>query len=376
MFSFWEKSTLLKSDIVVAGAGLTGLMTALRLSEKYPKKDIVVLEKGPIPSGASTRNAGFACFGSLAELVAMENETSLDHVMALVEKRIQGLHDLRHTLGDENIEFIPTGGGEGILQGWTDPYPHIEKYNDAFEHLNGMRPFYADIDFPQKAGWNSEFLTRYIHNSGEGMIDTGKMMFALWKRCAQQGIRILTGWTLLGYEIQTEGVEVKTTEGTFFTKALALCLNGYSGPFLADEQVNPGRGQVLVTAPLPELQFKGIFHLAEGYVYFRNVGSRILLGGGRHLDKSGETTLHEGVTEKIQKYLEDLLYKFIIPNRKAPIEYRWSGIMGFGEPRKPYCKQVSARVFAAGRLQGMGVALGTRLAFDLVDKMEESGMLS
>lgn len=68
--SYWERKTYFSNvDFTVVGAGIVGLNCALKLREKYPKSSIAVLERGLLPKGASTKNAGFACFGSVSELL-------------------------------------------------------------------------------------------------------------------------------------------------------------------------------------------------------------------------------------------------------------------------------------------------------------------
>ena len=71
-WSYWEKSVFGgHRDVVIIGAGITGLNAALNLKIAKPKLKITVLEKGVIPSGASTKNAGFACFGSISEILSV-----------------------------------------------------------------------------------------------------------------------------------------------------------------------------------------------------------------------------------------------------------------------------------------------------------------
>ena len=68
--SYWEQNTWLNDiDVAVVGSGIVGLCCAIRLKERFPEKKIVVFERGQLPSGASTKNAGFACFGSTSELL-------------------------------------------------------------------------------------------------------------------------------------------------------------------------------------------------------------------------------------------------------------------------------------------------------------------
>lgn len=73
MVSVWEKETFFApQDIIIAGSGFVGLWSAFYLKKRNPKLKITIRDKGIIPTGASTRNAGFACFGSLTELLADE----------------------------------------------------------------------------------------------------------------------------------------------------------------------------------------------------------------------------------------------------------------------------------------------------------------
>jgi len=69
--SYWEYKTWFDNiDFAVIGSGIVGLNCALALRKKHPRSKIVIFERGMLPSGASTKNAGFACFGSLSEILS------------------------------------------------------------------------------------------------------------------------------------------------------------------------------------------------------------------------------------------------------------------------------------------------------------------
>ena len=76
----------------------------------------MILEKGILPQGASTKNAGFACFGSLSEIIDDLKTHSEEEVIQLIEKRWNGLQLLRKNLGDSVIDFKPYGGYELFLK--------------------------------------------------------------------------------------------------------------------------------------------------------------------------------------------------------------------------------------------------------------------
>ncbi|MCB9063498.1 MAG: FAD-binding oxidoreductase, partial [Halobacteriovoraceae bacterium] len=108
----------------------------------------------------------------------------------------------------------------------------------------------------------------------------------------------------------------------------------------------------------PQLPLRGCFHYDRGYYYFRNIDNRILLGGGRNLDKQGETTDEFGTTPLIRNALLRLLKEVILPGREVAVDSWWSGILGVGSRKAPIIRQVSPHVVAAVRLGGMGVAIG------------------
>ena len=106
--SYWEKELYFKDlDFVICGAGIVGYSAALELREKYPSAKITIIERGYLPTGASTKNAGFACFGSPSEILDDMKTTSIEDITTLVQKRFHGLELLLERCGSENIDFLP-----------------------------------------------------------------------------------------------------------------------------------------------------------------------------------------------------------------------------------------------------------------------------
>ncbi|MCS6834103.1 MAG: FAD-binding oxidoreductase, partial [Flammeovirgaceae bacterium] len=129
MLSFWESTHFTSYDYVIVGGGIVGLSTALALREKKPDATILVLERGIFPSGASTKNAGFACFGSLTELLADLRQSGEQATLSLVEKRWKGLQMLRKRLGDAAIDFRNYGGYELITEKQQAALDEISRIN-------------------------------------------------------------------------------------------------------------------------------------------------------------------------------------------------------------------------------------------------------
>jgi glycine/D-amino acid oxidase-like deaminating enzyme len=230
--------------------------------------------------------------------------------------------------------------------------------------ITGEKETYEVVD-EQITSFGLKGITHIIKNKSEGQLNAGKMMQAFFRKATELGIIIANGVDVLDYKEEGNGVVLNTSWQSIKVKKLLLATNAYTTKIENSLDIKPARAQVLITTPIPDLKIKGAFHYDKGYYYFRNVGERLLLGGGRNLDFEGETTTEIALTQKIQSRLEQLLSEKIIPGIKYEIENRWSGIMGLGSNDKsPIVKAISPNIYCAVRLGGMGVALGTLVGRD------------
>lgn len=364
-FSYWENKIWFSDiDFTIIGSGITGLNCALSLRNRFPKAKILILERGMLPNGASTKNAGFACFGSVSEILDDLKSHSEEEVVALVQQRVKGLELLRKNLGDQNIGFKNFGGYELFLE---KDKPLYEECFQKKEKINALlMPLFKETVFTEeknKFGFGN-LQPKLIFNKYEGQIDTGKMMSALLQKVYSEGIMILNRTNVQEFAETGDQVEIKTEQFTVKTKKLLLATNGFSQQ-LGIKTVRPARAQVLITKPIENLRIKGTFHLESGYYYFRNIDNRILLGGGRNLDFETEETTVMEETEMIQTELKRMLRETILPETEHEIDYSWSGIMGIGKQKKPIVKQVSENIYCGVRLGGMGIAIGSLVGREL-----------
>ena len=113
MISIWEKESFFSpQDIVIVGNGFVGLWSAFYLKKKKPDLKITIVDRGIIPTGASTRNAGFACFGSLSELMGDSRIMGADKMLELVAMRYKGLQRIQKYFSKKDIDFDLCGGYE------------------------------------------------------------------------------------------------------------------------------------------------------------------------------------------------------------------------------------------------------------------------
>lgn len=365
--SYWEyKSWLSQVDFTIVGSGIVGLNTAIFLKERFPNAKVLILEKGVLPQGASTKNAGFACFGSISEIISDLKTHSQQEVFELVKQRFEGIQLLRELVGDKTLNLQIQGGHELFLNTQQELFEQcleqMAEVNRFLSPIFGKAPFSKTSN---QFGFQN-IKEDYITHKFEGQLDTGNMMLALLKKATSLGVMVLNSIEVLEFADEKSKVAIHTNNFEFHTKNLFLTTNGFAKQFL-NEDVKPSRAQVLVTKPIKDLHIKGTFHFDEGYYYFRNIDNRILLGGGRNLDFKTEETSEFGQTELVQQELERLLREVILPHTPFEVDRRWSGIMGVGQLKKPIVKQLSNQVFCGVRLGGMGVAIGSLVGRQLAN---------
>lgn len=370
-FSYWERTAFIdNADVIIIGSGLVGLSAALHLKKQRPTLKVTVLERGFLPTGASTKNAGFACFGSASEVLASLKKSSADEVLKMVDYKWRGLQRLRQNLGDNDIDYRQHGGYElffddeaGLADNCVDQIGYLNKLlKDAIGSANVYSAADAKI-----ADFGFKGVSRMIYNPFEGQLHTGKMMRTLLNKVTNPGVLVLNDCEILKIENSDNHIELVTSQGNFKTNKVILATNAFASQLFPELKVIPGRGQVLVTKPIPGLKLKGTYHFDEGYYYFRNIDNRILFGGGRNLDFKTEETWEFGQTDAVKNQLATYLKEVILPGQHFEIDYWWSGIMGFGDAISPIVKQVEPNIFCAVRCNGMGVAMGSLVGEEVAE---------
>ncbi len=360
MKSIWELETIYRiRDVIIIGSGFTGLWTAISIKEKYPEKSVLIIEKGTVPTGASTKNAGFACFGSLTEIISDSEKMGWEKTLHLVKIRFEGLRKIQNYFPANKIDFEMCGGYE-ILNN-DESLQKLEEVNSQLKTITNLDKTYSVCNEKIKVFGlgKTEIL---IENPMEGSLHSGKLLMKLLEKCHELKVEFLFGTEVLKVSESKDFAEIQIAEDLVLKGEKVIhCTNAFASKFLKNDEIIPARGQILLTEPIENLKLKGTFHYDEGFYYFRNLGNRVLLGGARNQDFETEKTTSFETTEFLQNHLENFLKTVILPNQNTKIEMRWSGIMAMGTEKSPIVKQLSERQFCAARLSGMGVALAPKI---------------
>ena len=355
--SYWEsKGWFENTDALIVGGGLVGMNAALELQSLHPNWRIVLIDRSDI-GGASTRNAGFACFGSPTELLEDWQILGREKTIDLVKMRWGGLTELRRQWGDDALGYRDCGS----LEAFTNPESFkqclavLPEMNEALSPIFGETPF-TTLDSSALADSGLNNVCGVISSPLEGDLDVAQMNRAMQRELFSRGIDVIGGVTVQRLRENGLAWRIETDQGDLEAKKVLVCNNAWASELL-DIDVQPAPNAVVVSQPLHRLKLKQTIHHDRGYVYAREVDGRLLIGGGRHWDCRDDH-------DRIQRLL-DWAQKHIVGAESIQIDHHWIGQLGVGTHRMPVIDELKPGLFAGVRLGGMGVAIGSEVGRQL-----------
>jgi glycine/D-amino acid oxidase-like deaminating enzyme len=373
-FGYWTASSVFAAyDVVIVGGGFTGLCAGITLLKNAPKLRVAILESELLGTRASSRNAGFVCFGSASEIQRDVEIHGTEQVQTLLRLKLKGVKVLIEYLKTRKTSYHRAPAYELLMSDFPEAR---EKALDSLEPLNKV--FHTAIGvsdyFKQNPALSKQYglpgLGEVISMKYEAQVNPANVVAALTLLFKNLGGIFINGCTALQYHRNHDKIVVQTTFGELKANHLVIASNAFAPILQPKLNIQPNRAQVLVTSPLAKMPFKGNYHINFGYLYFRNVeGNRLLLGGARNVDLLTEQTAELGLNSEIQAWLVDFLQSKLLQGVPHTIEAQWSGIMGFGSELFPTHEEVEEDVFMAAGMNGMGTALGPALGYETAMKI-------
>lgn len=248
-----------ETEIVVIGAGLTGLWTALFLKELQPSLDVAVVEQQTAAFGASGRNAGM-----LSETVDHSHGLAIQHFgrgegARLARLGARNVADLLAWLAARKIgcEYEPTGR---LMVALTPV--HLEESRAAIEladslGLGGYR--FLDRDAIQ-AEVHSPLYLGGMAVAGGGILNPALLVEGLRREAIRLGVRIFEQSRVTRLEEQGTGVVVSTADGRVMARRAVLATSAYSHQLLPrlTRHFIPLYDYVMVSEPLTPVQWEAI----------------------------------------------------------------------------------------------------------------------
>ncbi len=354
------------ADVVVMGAGFTGLNAALALAEAG--RDVVVLEAEQPGWGASGRNGGFCCLGGAkagpdqilrrfgeAETAAYyrAERAAVDHVEALLDRH--GIAADTHSDGETLLAFRPKD---------------IQVLDEVAEDMRRWQQVECEL-LPKEAlaerGLSSPEFHGALTTPIGFALNPMKYALGLAQAAVGAGVRLFGQSPVIAMD-RADGMHRLSTErGCVRAKTLIIATNGYSSDDLPREMAGrylPVQSNVLVTRPLTddEIAAQGwsthqmCYDTRHLLHYFRLMPDKRMLFGLRGAMKT--TPKAHDQTRAIAR----ADFERIFPAwRHVETPHFWSGLLCLSRGLLPYAGPVPGmdNAFTALAYHGNGVAMGS-----------------
>jgi glycine/D-amino acid oxidase-like deaminating enzyme len=356
-------------DAVVIGAGICGVSAAYTLEKEGLK--VALIDSRSIASGATGRNAGFILQGTAERYNRAIEVMGHTKAKAIHSWTILNHERMAQVIKEHNIDCDYQQAGSLQLAGSKQEEEELL----VSAELLKKDGFEAEV---RRANDMPEAYRRAGFQMGVFLPKDGELHPARFVRGMAKVLKqtmIFEHTKALQIEDDNDGVCVHTEKGSIRAEIAIVCTNAYTNqlfPQLSD-WIDPVRGQMLTTAPLPRL-FPHPIYADHGYDYWRqDRKGRIILGGWRNLDPDAEIGFDEILNPEIQQNMTKFLTVF--PSlEQLDVTHRWSGIMGFSKDGLPILGGIpsyQATLIAAG-FTGHGFGFGW-LAGESIAKLSLEG---
>lgn len=347
----------LTADVVVVGAGYTGLSAALELAEAG--LDVIVVEAETVGWGASGRNGGHVCADFTKSMEALQKELGSDAASVAWD------------LGNETTRLV----GErvekyGIDCDLTWGYLHAADKRSHIDDLKAMRDEAASWgydgmtliegqDLRDRVGTQSYHAA--LHDPRSGHLHPLNFCKGLARAAVAAGARIFERSRVerLDYGETGPKARVETARGSVTADYLVLAGNAYlreTAPFLY-RRLMPVGSYIIATEPLGENRARALIRENEAIANMRFIVDYYRLSADHRMLYGGRAT-YSGIEPKdLGGFVRPRMLAVFPQLEDAKIDYVWGGYIGITVDRMPHVGRLGPRCYFSQGYSGHGLAM-------------------
>ena len=339
----------LNVDVVIVGAGFSGVATAVELCERGYK--VALVESNRIGWGATGRNGGQIIGGYGSDPSAFSSSIGSEGVKIVESMGSECVQIIKERIEKYNIDCDLKGGycEVGLKKRHLKSYREWAAEDSAIQILdqNEIKEYV-----------NSDLYLGGYYREDWGHIQPLNLCIGEAKAAEVMGAKIFeqTQITRITYG---ENPAVHTDKGSIRANHVILCGNAYMGnlvPYL-DARVLPATSCIIATEPLSDEQLQqtmvrdvAVCDSRTALDYYRLSADKRLLFGGL----SNYTGLEPS---NVQAIMHAKMTKVFPSLKNTRIDYSWSGSMGISVRRMPQIGRIkNSNVLYISGYSGHGVA--------------------
>ncbi|MGN8108697.1 NAD(P)/FAD-dependent oxidoreductase [Paraburkholderia sp. 22098] len=359
------------ADVVVIGAGFTGLSAALALGKRGAS--VTVVDAGRVGGGASGRNGGQVNTGVAQDFVALAAQLGIERASACYRAFADAVDTVERLIREEQIDCDYLASGKLKLASKPHHLAHLEKTADLIR-----RTVDTDIELIDGERIRSEVQSDSFHGGllqrHGGQMHMGKFTVGLAEAAVRRGAKLYENAAVTSIVKDGGAHRVVTTRGEVRAKQVLIATGpSRHGPFgWYRRRLAPVGSFIVVTEPLPPELLAKVLPNRRAYTttrlmhnYFRvTPDSRLLFGGRARFTASERPS-----DAKSGRILQQGLAAMFPMLSSARIDYCWGGLVDISADRLPHAGQHDGIYFSMG-YSGHGTQMSTHMGQVMADVMD------
>jgi glycine/D-amino acid oxidase-like deaminating enzyme len=360
-------------DVVIVGAGFTGLTTALLLARAG--RSVLVLDSHEIGHGCSGRSGGMCgpSFHKLGHsgLIKQYGETK---AWALMQEGLNTFEHFVSFIKDEQLDCDLQMAGRFRGAASAKDFDNLCATSELLSQKIGLK--YHAVE---RKNQGEEIGTDLYHGGVVYERDAGvhpyKLTLELARKAREAGVRILEHHKVEGVRADTPQKQVLVKGANITTKDIVIATNGYTGPEFQSlrRRLIPVTSGVVATPDLgpekireltPKLRMHGGTHRLV-FWYRPTPDGRRMIFGGRVMDPHNRP-------KRISADLMSMARTVFPQLHGIDVEYCWHGQVAYTFDHAPHLGQIDGLHYAMGYC-GSGVTRSIYFAHQLSRKILRQG---
>lgn len=318
-----------QADVVIIGAGFTGLSTALELRRQG--LSVVVLEAHTVGFGASGRNAGHLTPTIGKDLPTLTKMYGRERVAALVHLAETAISHTENLIREHGIDCEYEAVGNVIAAVHERQYRNLDRAAEAAAAF-GIRGELLEPPEMQRRGLPPAFTRGYLEPHG-GILHPGRYVRGLCTAVLAAGAAVHESSAVASIE-EGDPAVVRTTQGSVRCRYVVLATNAYT-PMLGRLRYSGVRlhVQLFRTAPLSETHLaavgwpgrEGIYTAHEMLESYRLTADNRIVGGAKTVRAAFGNAMLDDVDSGVAAELECVFRQRFPEICDVPVTDHWGG---------------------------------------------------
>ena len=371
--SYWESTTTTstykyeklqkntQTNIVVIGAGYTGISCALSLAKHY-NEDVILLEAGHIGWGSSARNAGFCCIPpSKMSVSKMIKKLGKEETKKFFKNTIEGSNYTKDLINEYNIDCDLTGDSNYEVAPHPSYFNTIKEEALIYRNEFGIETkVYSQGEFNEIGHTGKEQFGALSYKPGFA-INPLKFLLGLAEQAKNAGVKIYQKSKVNKIEKNLDKFNVIANGYHITSNKIVMATNGfYKDDLFPDlnDRILPVISNIIITRPLTSDEVNShnfvthnpILNIRNLLYYYRLLkDNRFLFGARGDLIGSEQSSLIK--SKKMEKQMKN-----VFPNWKdVKIDFHWRGLVAVTTKFTPSIGKLNDEIYYSFGYQANGV---------------------